>query len=143
MNWMGKYTYISTLLIVGLIFTGCRKRDQYIPYVEVDIYVNINNPSYSQLTSITGWAYLNGGSKGLIAYRKSQEEILVFDRHCTFEAEKACGKADVNDDNVTVDCICDGSKYLLQDGSIINGPAPYPLFEYRTTFDGAILHIFN
>jgi nitrite reductase/ring-hydroxylating ferredoxin subunit len=140
---MRKYTYISVFLLAVLLFNGCGKRDQYIPYVEVDIYININNPSFFQLTSISGWTYINGGSMGLIAYRKSQEEIIVYDRHCTYKAEEACGKADVNSDNVTVDCICDGSKYLLQDGSILNGPAPYHLFQYRTTFDGAILHIFN
>lgn len=125
------------------MFFSCKKQKQYIPYVPVDIYININNPSYYQLTSISGWTYISGGSKGIILYRKNQEEIMAYDRHCTYEADNACGSTEVNTDNVTVDCLCDGSQYLLYDGSILRGPASYPLFQYRTSFDGAVLHVFN
>ena len=122
---------------------SCRKDDQFIPFVNVDIYINVNQPAYFHLTSVSGWDTIEGGSKGLIAYRSSQDEIIVYDRHCTFEPnESDCNAASVNSDNVTVDC-CDGSKYLLHDGSILNGPASYPLHRYRTTFDGTTLHIFN
>jgi Rieske Fe-S protein len=134
---------ILVLLLVLLLINSCRKKDQYIPYVEVDIYININNPSFFQLTSVSGWTYVNGGSKGLIVYRRTQEEFFVYDRHCTHNSESTCGTADVNADNVTVDCLCDGSQYLLYDGSVLKGPASYPLFQYRSTFDGTTLHIYN
>lgn len=138
-----KYTKIISILSVILFALACRKNEQYIPNVNVDIYININNPSYFHLTSISGWDTINGGSKGLIAYRASQEEIIVYDRHCTYKPDESdCAAASVNSDNVTVDC-CDGSKYLLNDGSVLNGPANFPLHRYRTTFDGTILHIFN
>lgn len=140
---MLKVKHIILFGFLFLLINSCRKREQYIPYVEVDIYININNPSYFLLTSVSGWTYINGGSKGLIAYRKTQEEILVYDRHCTYNADNACGTAEVNADNVTVDCLCDGSQYLLHDGSILKGPASYPLFQYRTSFDGTTLHIYN
>lgn len=129
-----------TIICVGF---SCKKDEQYIPFVNVDLYINVNQPAYFHLTSISGWDTINGGSKGLIAYRSSREEIIVYDRHCTYKPdENKCAAASVNSDNVTVDC-CDGSKYLLHDGSILNGPATYPLHRYRSTFDGTTLHIFN
>lgn len=141
---LSKFKYITILgFTLVLACFSCRKNDQYIPYVEVDMYININNPAYFHLTSISGWDTINGGSKGLIAYRANQEEIIVYDRHCTYQPDESdCDAAQVNSDNVTVDC-CDGSKYLLHDGSVIEGPASYPLHRYRTTFDGSILHIYN
>ena len=122
---------------------SCKKREQRIPFVNVDLYININNPSYFHLTSISGWDSIPGGSKGLIAYRANSEEIIVYDRHCTYKPEETCYAAKVNSDNVTVDCFCDGSRYLLHDGSVLEGPAAYPLHRYRSTFDGTTLHIFN
>lgn len=130
-------------MVFSIVLISCNKNNQYIPFVNVDLYINVNQPSYFHLTSITGWDTINGGSKGLIAYRASQNEIIVYDRHCTFEPNNSdCTAAEINIDNVTVDC-CDGSKYLLHDGSVLNGPASYPLHRYRTTFDGTTLHIFN
>lgn len=138
-----KNTYILFIMFFVYIFYGCKKQKQYIPYVKVDIYININNPSYFHLTSVSGWDTIMGGSKGLIAYRVNPDEIIVYDRHCTGDNSSSCNPASVNKDNVTIDCDCDNSKYFLHDGSIYSGPANYPLYRYNNTFDGQILHIFN
>jgi nitrite reductase/ring-hydroxylating ferredoxin subunit len=128
---------------VLLVVLGCRKQQQYIPYVNVDLYINIDNPAYFHLTSISGWDYVTGGSKGLIVYRQQTNTFNVYDRHCTYNADNACGAASVDSTGVQITCDCDGSIYQLYDGAITQGPATVPLHQYRTDFNGSILHIYN
>jgi Rieske Fe-S protein len=38
---------------------------------------------------------------------------------------------------------CCNSRFSIIDGSVINGPATRPLYQYRTLFDGNALRIYN
>ena len=125
------------------MFTACKRQQQGIPYVNVDLYININNPAYFHLTSAGGWEYIAGGSKGLLVYRKLDNTFNVYDRHCTYNAENACGAATMDSTGIQITCECDGSIYQLADGAVVNGPASIPLHQYRSDFDGNILHIYN
>lgn len=136
------HTGLLCTLTILLVFS-CKRRQQGIPYVNVDLYININNPSYFHLTSIGGWDYVSGGSKGLIVYRQLDNTFNAYDRHCTYNAENACGAASVDSTGAQIACDCDGSIYQLYDGSVVQGPATLPLHQYRTDFDGAVLHIYN
>lgn len=124
---------------------SCNKNSQQIPYVPVDIYMNISLPSYSNLGIIGGWVYVSGGNSGLLVYRQSYESIVAYDRYCTYNLDDPCGYASVDSSGTTVLCDCDGTSYTIYDGSVISGPATYPLFQYRTTFDvnSNQLHIYN
>ncbi len=135
------YTILLCLPLIGI--WSCRRQQQAIPYVFVDLYLNIDNPSNFLLTSPGGWDYKNGGSKGLIVYRKQEDQFVVFDRHCTYNADNACGAASVDSTNIQISCDCDGSVYQLHDGSVIQGPATLPLHQYRSDFNGSVLHIYN
>ncbi|MBT4774489.1 MAG: Rieske 2Fe-2S domain-containing protein [Crocinitomicaceae bacterium] len=141
-----KIKKLHTVLIaisIILSFNTCKKQQQSIPYVNVDIYINISNPAYFHLTSIGGWDYVAGGSRGLIVYRELDNTFNAYDRHCTYNAENACGTAEVDSTGLQIACDCDGSIYQLYDGSIIQGPATLPLHQYRTDFNGSVLHIYN
>ena len=102
-------------------------------------------PSYSSLNSIGGWAYITGGSKGIIIYRQSYDQFSAYDRHCTYNSDNPCGKATVDSTNSFVECACDSSQYQLFDGLVIQGPASYSLKNYQTSFDiiSNQIHIFN
>lgn len=125
-----------------LCFSGCKKDKDEIPNVYVDIYLYTTDPAFSPLNATSGYAYLAGGSKGILVFRKSQNEFEAYDRHCTFNV------ADGNQVSVdasgllAVDAVC-GSKFLITDGSPSSGSAVNPLKYYQTTFDGTTLHIFN
>ena len=41
-----------------------------------------------------------------------------------------------------VDSLC-GSLYNILDGTVISGPAKWPLREYRTRYDGYQLRVYN
>src|SRR5262245_22342964 len=105
--------------VAGLLMAGCDKDDPTgVPPVAVDISVNINLPEYINLQAPGGWAYLTGGSRGLLVYRKTQEEFVAMDRHCPYQPENLC-RVFVDESGVIArDSVCCHSAYLLIDGSV-------------------------
>jgi nitrite reductase/ring-hydroxylating ferredoxin subunit len=136
---------ISLLIVVCFLPISCKKQNNIVPNVFVDQYINLSLPSYGALNIIGGWAYITGGSKGIIVYKQAYNQFIAYDRHCTYNANNPCGKASVDSTNSFVECECDGSRYQLYDGLITQGPAEYSLKNYQTSFDELtnILHIYN
>lgn len=135
------------ILLIGIVFlsavTSCRKdRINAIPLVTVDVTINLNNPQFIDLTYVSGWEYLTGGSMGLIVYRNSETEFSAFDRHSTYEPEEDC-RVSVGEDNITIEDECSDSSWLLIDGSVITGPAAAPLQRYNTSYNPPYLRIYN
>ncbi|MEZ4938036.1 MAG: hypothetical protein R2799_10645 [Crocinitomicaceae bacterium] len=102
-------------------------------------------PSYSSLQSVGGYAYVNGGVKGLVVYRKSIDEFVCFDRMSTAEGGYDCTPIEVDTDNyLFLNDSCSDAVYSLIDGSLVSGSAVYGLRAYQTNFDGfSILYISN
>lgn len=139
-----RYSYYLLLCtFFGMFLFGCKPRQQAIPYVNVDLYINIDNPSYYKLTSLGGSEYIAGGSMGILVYRNIDNSFNAYDRHCTYNSEAACGAASIDSTGLQIACDCDGSIYQLVDGSVVQGPATLPLHQYRTDFNGSVLHIYN
>lgn len=132
-----------TFVLLVLVF-GC-KDDSYsgIPLVDTNISISINDPAYNRLTTVGGWEYLTGGSRGLVVIRISQTEFKAYDRHCTFQPSSTCALISVDPNNITASDDCCGSTFSLMNGSVTSPPANSPLQEYNTSFDGNILRITN
>ncbi len=140
-----KYFHILLICITAINLKSCVKNSNLVPYVPVDLYLNLYLPSYSGLNAIGGWAYVSGGSRGIIVYRQTSELFAVYDRHCTYNADNPCGVAELDSTFTFVECACDGSEYQLYDGLVIQGPATYSLKPYRSSFNSInnTLHIYN
>ncbi len=142
-----KNIVLGLLFITALSFfqSSCKKKNQTVPYVPVDIYINVALPAYINLSAPGGWVYVSGGSKGLIVYRQTLTKFMVYDRHCTYNIDNPCGAATVDSSNVSISCACDGSVYQIYDGAVTNGPATFNLQQYSTSFDDLnnTLHIYN
>lgn len=157
MNHKGKtFATITLIALTTFIFLfSCGKNDN--PPIEVG-YVNFqiypNSTEYLQLNNVGGWAYVaaNKPSRGIIIYRLSIDEFKAFERTPTYKPDSCC----VIYENIAectrliVDAsaffaidTCAGTKYLLFDGSIVEGPASYPMVQYNTRFDGETLFVFN
>ena len=141
-------TGISLFFIIFFMtnaFVSCKDDDRNgnIPLVEVYFQINLDDPDYIQLKNICGWEYINGGSRGIILYRLSNEEIKAYDRHCTFQPSSTCALVSVDATNFTASDVCCGSSFLLNNGSVSNPPATFPLKEYNTNFDGTNLIVSN
>jgi len=133
------------VLTLILIAGSCDKQTAHetIPNVAVDIYIDVNSTLYVQLNTIGGWLYLTGGYKGVLVYRISEDEFVAYDRTCPYDPYVIESRLEMDMGNlIVVDTVCK-SKFVILDGSIIEGPATVPMKRYRTTYDGSILHIYN
>lgn len=131
-------------LIVLLI--ACNKnKSQPVPNIPFDITIDINLPSYNALIGVGGWAYVSGGSRGIIVYRKSADEFVAFDRHSPADPEGTCPEPLYPDqDNflILIDS-CNSAKFSLYDGSVIEN-SDYGLRQYQTQYTGTeLLRIYN
>jgi nitrite reductase/ring-hydroxylating ferredoxin subunit len=129
--------------IWGMLFVSCKKDEDTIPNVSVNIVISTTDPSYNDLNAVGGWIYLTGGSRGIIIYRYSIDEFMAYDRHCTYEPTESCAVVEVDLSGIIAEDLCCGSQFLLTDGSVIDGPASVPLKFYQTTFDGNNLYVYN
>ena len=135
---------VSLFFIITVLLVGCKKKnDNNIPQTYVNVTIYTTEPSFANLNAVGGWIYVSAGYKGIIVYRKSQDDFIALERACTFDPESECGGISVTSDNITAQDTCCGSKFLIYDGSITQGPATAPLSQYRTSYDGTTLQIFN
>jgi nitrite reductase/ring-hydroxylating ferredoxin subunit len=136
---------ILNIVVLLLLFSSCNRNRNFMPYVPVDLYINTSLPAYSNLNIIGGWVYATGGNNGIILYRQTYDKINAYERRCTYNVEEACGAGVVDSTGFTVNCDCDGTKYHIFDGSVIEGPATFALYQYNTTFnpDQNQLHVYN
>lgn len=124
---------------------SCNKNKLHpVPSIPFDITININLPTYSGLTGVGGYAYVDGGSKGVIVYRRNTHEFVAFDRHSPANEGECNDPLVPNNDNfLQLDDKCTGAAFSLYDGSPISG-SEFGLRMYITSFDGvANLRIYN
>lgn len=132
------------MLFLLLLAIGCRREERGgVPLTPVDISINVNNPAYVDLSAPGGWLYLTGGSLGIIVYRRTNEEFVAMDRHCTYQTAELCRVFVDESEVVARDTLCCGSAFLITDGSVVQGPAALSLQRYNTSFNGTILRIYN
>lgn len=125
------------------LLTLCTDQDQVVPYVKVNISIYLYDPEFSALQGIGNSIAVTGGVSGILIYRLSMEEFLAFDRTCTHNVDDFCQVFSDDSGLFAVDTFCCGSKFLLLDGSVVKGPAKYPLKQYNTYFDGQYLTVYN
>lgn len=138
----------SASVLVCLVSFQCKKENINeqlgIPYVNVSQYVFLNDPNFIGLNAVGGFAFLNGGSKGIIIYHRAFDEYVAFDRHCTWQTFNNCTVSPDSSTLVIMNCGCCTSKYSLIDGSVINGPSINPLLQYNAQISSpGTLHVYN
>lgn len=130
----------------ALFLIACNKaKNNPIPNYPFDISIDINLPSYSGLTGVGGWAYVAGGSKGIIVYRRSMDEFVAFDRHSPADVDGTCLQPLYPDTNnfLQLNDDCNNAKFSLYDGSPISG-SDFGLRMYQTFYNGSNqLRIYN
>ena len=134
--------FLRILLVLCTIFS-CKNQYKDIPLVNVNIYINIQDPQYQNLSGLGSWAYIEGGSKGIIIFNVDNENYLAYERHCPYDPENICSTVSVDETNLYAVDTCCKSRYQLLDGVAIDGPGSLPLKAYNTSFDGNIIRIWN
>lgn len=133
-------------ILVLFVFLGCRKKKFHpVPNVPTDITIDINLPSYNALTGVSGWTYVNGGSRGIIVFRRSTDQFLAFDRHSPADPDGTCPEplSPDPDNFLTLVDSCNNATFSLYDGSPISN-SEFGLRAFQTSWDGnSSLRIFN
>lgn len=124
------------------VLNSCDKdSDKYqIPYV----YVNFTAyPNTLDFIPDGQWTYFTGGYKGIIVFRPMHDQFIAFERACPHDPLVDGAIVEVEPSGmIAVDKVC-GSRFLLTDGSPIEGPARVALKQYRTRYDGHTLMVSN
>lgn len=132
---------------IGLIpgLTGCKSnRNPMIPSVPVNVVLNLGNPQFSALNVPGGYVVLpDEGSRGIIVVRVNVDDVAAFDLHCPQDVNNPCGKAQPDPNGLKLVCPCCTSEWNILSGQTIKGPSVWPLFNYRTSFDGMVVRVFN
>lgn len=137
---------IILFFCLAIFLTACKKNKNHpVPNIPFDMTIDINLPSYNALIGVGGWAYVVGGSRGIIVYRRSIEEFIAFDRHSPEDPDAACAHPlyPEPDNFLTLKDSCSGAKFSLYDGSPING-SEFGLRQYQTSYNGSnLVRIYN
>ncbi|MCK9611675.1 MAG: hypothetical protein WC401_06745 [Bacteroidales bacterium] len=137
------FSFFLLLFVICTFAFSCKKQKNPIPDVYVDIYLNISSTLYLELSTVGGWVTITGGYRGIVVYRSSVDEFVAFEQACPYDWEADSAYVAVEPSGLILKCHNCFSEYLITDGSIVNGPAIYPLKQYKTGFDGQTLHIYN
>jgi len=140
---------LSIIFLLFVISTtsilSCKKTKSHpIPTIPFDITINISLPTYSDLMGVGGYAYVDGGSKGIVVYRSSLHEFVAFDRHSPVN-DASCEKPLETDPNnfLQLRDMCSGATFSLLDGSPLSGSS-VGLRRYIVEYDGnTYLRIYN
>jgi hypothetical protein len=136
------FLVITTILLAS----SCNKNGvNPVPNIPFDITIDITLPSYSNLTGVGGWTYVNGGSRGLIVYRRAIDEFVAFDRHSPADPEGTCFLPlfPDSDNFLQLKDTCNNAAFSLYDGSPVSN-SQFGLRQYRTVFNGTdLLRIYN
>ena len=131
---------VGIILCLILLSTnlGCKKNSFHpVPSLALDVTIDINLPSYINLTGVSGYAYVNGGSRGVIVYRRGIDDFIAFDRHSPADVNGDCPQAltpDINNFLMLLDT-CYNASFSLYDGSPISN-SDFGLRQYQTIWDG-------
>jgi hypothetical protein len=139
-----KYCAFLMLMILVPFAGGCDKeKRERVPNIYVNFTIDITSGQYTELQLIGGWIYVTGGYRGIILYRNTLEEIVAMDRTSTYKPETLGNQVFVEPGSPIAVDTAGGMRYLLMDGSVIEGPVSIPLKRYRTTFNGMMLSVYN
>ncbi len=139
-------TNVSKILgisILFFIFFNACKKDDYIPIVNFNYYIDVNSVAYNSVKIPGNAVYLDAaGYKGVIIHCNYTNEYVAFERACPYHAETEGAVVNI-DGGSTAKCPLCKSEFSLYDGSVLKGPAERPLKWYNTNLQGSILYVYN
>jgi nitrite reductase/ring-hydroxylating ferredoxin subunit len=151
-----KYFFISCALF--LLPASCEKnKNDVIPDVYVDFTMDISydilfrdllSPANSVIVNYltNNWGSYSAGydSSGIIVYRPNLDEFNAYDRTCPYDYVVNNKSVRVNVDFTMAICPACSTYYALSSyGSPTSGPGKYPLKNYKTSFDGRYVRVWN
>ena len=127
-----KHQFISLLLLVS-----CSKDTNPIspiPDTLVREQVNLNTSEALPLKARDGnFIYIKGGYKGIIVYRRSQDNYIAFERKSPYLLNDTCGVITVHSSQLYMEDLCHGCSFNW-DGRPTAGPCRDIMKMYNVQF---------
>jgi hypothetical protein len=151
-----RFFLISSL--ISLLLVSCEKnKNDVIPDVYVSFVMDITGDIlFSGLNAIgnsviitsqtNNWGTSSGGYdyNGIIVYRSLLDEFNAYDRTCPYDYKVNELSVKVNVDFTQAFCPRCSTYYALSAyGTPVSGPGKYPLKNYKTSFDGRYVTVWN
>lgn len=137
---------LFAILLLTALFS-CKKTTEEqqpeIPFVMVNFVIMPNSTQYIELNQPGGVVTVTGGYRGIIIYRKTENEFMAYERACAYDPTADSARVQIESSGITCVCPKCKSKYILLDGSPFEGVSRWPLKQYRTNYDGTYLYITN
>jgi hypothetical protein len=153
-----KIRFLSLTLALTIILSSCNKKNDVIPDVTIDFRISINDPEFTELSAFGGIALVNSktnnlgiyaagyGGNGIIIFA-GVDEFYAYDRTCPYDYAVNGLSIKVNIDPInSLNAICPqcNTNYALAAGGTpTKGVGRYPLKNYRTSFDGTYIRVWN
>ena len=124
----------KTLLLIFILITSCESDDQntILPKVPVNITVNLTLSQFNNLLVPGGWAYSDGGIKGIIIYNVNNNSYKAYERSCPHLPPSDCTRMTV-EQSFKMKCHCDLSEFNIINGTPITPNINSRALEYRVT----------
>ncbi len=139
-------------IVILLIITACSNdgtnRNPYLQEIGFRFEANLNLPSYSPLTNTGSVVYINSdlaGTRGVFVINSGFDQFRAFEGSCPNHAPNDCSTMSFRGQVAT--CSCEGYEYSLFTGQLLDVPDDgnryYNMLEYRASFNGGSVIIFN
>ena len=159
MTSFSKITFFLFTLSFTLLLSSCkRSKNDVIPDVYVDFTIDLADPEFVNLTAIGGSVTVDertnnfgmraaGFSGNGIIIHSGVDEFFAYDRTCPHDYTEngSAVRIDIDISN-SLYAICPEckTKYGLPvNGTPVEGLGRYPLKNYKTSFDGRRLRVWN
>jgi len=141
MNFMKNFV----LFILFISFFSCQKSstNDSLPNLPVNETIFLNNPEFINLQTVGGWAYANGGIKGLIIYHENGSLYKAYDRACPHISPNNCSTMIV-ENSIKMICPCDDASFNILNGAPLTSGISFSAREYKVTLvSNSVLKITN
>ncbi|HEX2968166.1 MAG TPA: hypothetical protein VHO46_03605 [Bacteroidales bacterium] len=154
---ISKLKLFPVFCILYLLTGSCHKKNEVIPDVTVDFYLDINDVRFIDLNSIGGSVLINnstnndryaaGFSGNGIIVTRGVDEFFAYDRTCPhdYALDGTITRIDLDPSGFAkaVCPVCKTAYELLSFGTPSSGVGNYQLKRYHTDFDGRYIRVWN
>jgi nitrite reductase/ring-hydroxylating ferredoxin subunit len=150
-----KIAFFSFVTLLVFPVLSCKKaKNDVIPDVYVNFVLDLSDPEFINLTSIgsdtvdantNNWGSGAAGfdGNGIIVFNGG-DDFYAFDRTCPHDYDANGLSVKVNIDFTIAVCPQCGTVYSLSaSGTPASGVGKYPLKNYKTSFDGRFVKVWN
>jgi len=147
-----KITKISIIIFLTFICITCKKEpSENFPYAQVSLSINLITNPIGIGTAIgcpnsANLCTIGAAGKGILIYNSDGITYIAYAALCTnFPKDTSAVELNSTLGGDEAQCPKCKSRFLLTDGSVLNGPAKYPLKQYSVSDynDGTSLLIQN